>query len=88
MDKKEQVEHSEPRGIIQSNKSSFATLYRLVDLVVLSTLYYATFVYLDIGIRPFDSVTLLMSIIIFSVSAETLDLYRSGVHSLAELCFK
>ena len=77
MDKKEQVEHSEPRGIIQSNKSSFATLYRLVDLVVLSTLYYATFVYLDIGIRSFDSVTLLMSIIIFSVSAETLDLYRS-----------
>lgn len=64
-------------GIIQSNKSSFATLYRLVDLVALTVLYYSAFVYREAQITPFASLTLLVGIIIFNISAEALDLYRS-----------
>ncbi|WP_371194954.1 undecaprenyl-phosphate glucose phosphotransferase [Glaciecola sp. SC05] len=78
MDKKQRIDNPSNRGgIIQSNKSSFASLYRLVDLIVLSTLYYMAFIYREIEINSFTSLTLLVGIIIFNISAETLDLYRS-----------
>lgn len=44
---------------------------------MLTTLYYMAFLYRDIEINPFTSLTLLVGIIVYNISAEALDLYRS-----------
>ncbi|GLR72868.1 undecaprenyl-phosphate glucose phosphotransferase [Agaribacter marinus] len=64
-------------GIIQSNKSSFATLYRLTDLVSITLIYYFLLFNNGFPIKPDTSIMLLVGIIIFNIFAEALDLYRS-----------
>ncbi|WP_250884297.1 undecaprenyl-phosphate glucose phosphotransferase [Glaciecola sp. XM2] len=64
-------------GIIQSNKSSFSTLYRLVDLVILTLLYFSVLYFKDIAIEPANTILLLLGIITFNICAEGLDVYRS-----------
>jgi putative colanic acid biosynthesis UDP-glucose lipid carrier transferase len=77
MANRQQVDKSKRGGIIQSNKSSFATLYRLTDLITLTVLYYAIYVYYGVEISPLSSLALLVGIILFNICAEGLDLYRS-----------
>jgi putative colanic acid biosynthesis UDP-glucose lipid carrier transferase len=74
---KQRIDQSKRGGIIQSNKSSFSTLYRLVDLVILTILYYLVLSYKHVDIQASTSILLLLGIITFNLSAEGLDLYRS-----------
>ncbi len=64
-------------GIIQSNKSSFSTIYRLVDLVVITMLYFSILIFRKVDIEPSSMILLFVGIIGFNVTAEGLDLYRS-----------
>jgi putative colanic acid biosynthesis UDP-glucose lipid carrier transferase len=64
-------------GIIQSNKSSFSTLYRLVDLVTIALLYFLILIFRRVDIEPSSMILLFVGIIGFNVTAEGLDLYRS-----------
>ena len=75
--KKQKANKSRGGGIIQSNKSSFSTLYRLVDMVTITTLYFLVLLNRDIDIKPDNLVLLLVGIISFNLVAEALDLYRS-----------
>lgn len=74
---KQRIDQSKRGGIIQSNKSSFSTLYRLVDLVILTILYFMVLSYKLVDIQASTSILLLLGIITFNISAEGLDLYRS-----------
>ena len=65
------------RGIIQSNKSSFSTLYRLVDVIVISTAFFTILRLLDENIGPEVMSILFVNIICYNLCAEALDLYRS-----------
>ncbi|GAC29203.1 undecaprenyl-phosphate glucose phosphotransferase [Brumicola pallidula] len=64
-------------GVIQSNKSSFSTLYRLVDLVTIALLYFLILIFRRVDIEPSSMILLFVGIIGFNVTAEGLDLYRS-----------
>lgn len=74
---KEQVNRDNRKGIIQSNKSSFATLYRLTDAVVIITIFYLCALFIELPIELANSVILFIGLIIYLLSAEALDLYRS-----------
>ncbi len=74
---KEQVSGENRKGIIQSNKSSFATLYRLTDAVVMISIFYWCAVFIDLPIQLSNSVLLFIGLILYLLSAEALDLYRS-----------
>jgi putative colanic acid biosynthesis UDP-glucose lipid carrier transferase len=64
-------------GIIQSHKSSFSTVYRIVDLVVITLLYFLILISRNVDIEPSSIILLFVGIIGFNVTAEGLDLYRS-----------
>ncbi|MGB3725853.1 MAG: undecaprenyl-phosphate glucose phosphotransferase [Glaciecola sp.] len=64
-------------GIIQSNKSSFATLYRLADLVTITVIYFLLLTSRGYALEAPVMLTLLVSILAYNVTAEGLDLYRS-----------
>lgn len=74
---KEQVNRDNRKGIIQSNRSSFATLYRLTDAVVIITIFYLCAIFIELPIELANSVILFIGLIIYLLSAEALDLYRS-----------
>jgi putative colanic acid biosynthesis UDP-glucose lipid carrier transferase len=71
------MENAKRGGIIQSNKSSFATIYRLLDLVSVTLLYFLVLYRQSVAIESHHSILLFVGIITFNVSAEALDLYRS-----------
>lgn len=75
--RKEQANKGRTGGIIQSHKSSFSTLYRLVDLVVIAVLYFLILFTRQVSIDPSSTVLLFVGIIGFNVTAEAVDLYRS-----------
>jgi putative colanic acid biosynthesis UDP-glucose lipid carrier transferase len=75
--RKEQTNRTKRSGIIQSNKSSFSTLYRLVDLVTITVLYFLILNARKVDIEPSSMILLFVGIIMFNVTAEGLDLYRS-----------
>lgn len=77
MKKPEKTGRRRGAGIIQSNKSSFSTLYRLVDLVTIALLYFLILLVRRVDIEPSSMVLLFIGIIGFNVTAEGLDLYRS-----------
>ncbi|MGB3724226.1 MAG: undecaprenyl-phosphate glucose phosphotransferase [Glaciecola sp.] len=64
-------------GIIQSNKSSFATLYRLADLLTITVIYFLLLTSRGFELEAPVMLTLLVSILVYNVTAEGLDLYRS-----------
>lgn len=74
---KSKVNKQNRDGIIQSNKSSFATLYRLADILTISMIYFLVLSARDITINQSAILTLLVGIIGFNILAEGLDLYRS-----------
>lgn len=64
-------------GIVQSHKSSFATLYRMVDLVCLALLYFLTLIAHNYPVDVSTMPLLFIATISFMLVAEALDLYRS-----------
>lgn len=77
MQNKSKVDKKNRRGIIQSNKSSFSTLYRLADLFTITLIYFFVLSSSNIVIEQAAMLTLLISIVGFNIVAEGLDLYRS-----------
>ena len=77
MAKKSKVNQNNRGGIIQSNKSSFATLYRLADLVTITLIFFLVLTFRNIPIQESLLLPLLVSIVSFNIIAEGLDLYRS-----------
>lgn len=77
MSKKEKLNQSSNPGIIQSNQSSFSTLYRLVDLVTVTMIYFLVLSAMSIDIAASSLILLFISIISFMLFAEAFDLYRS-----------
>ena len=75
--KKSKVDKKNRNGIIQSNKSSFSTLYRLADLLTISFIYFSILTIRNIPIDQTVLIPLLVSILSFNLTAEALDLYRS-----------
>ncbi len=65
------------KGIIQSHKSSFSTLYRLIDLVVVTCLYYAILIVNGIELKADALVTLFVFSLSYMLFAEAMDIYRS-----------
>jgi len=75
--KKEKGNKAREGGIIQSNRSSFSTLYRLVDMVTITALYFLVLTSRGVELHPETLVMLLVGIIGFNLTAEAVDLYRS-----------
>lgn len=75
--RKQQMHNGRKGGIVQSHKSSFSTLYRLVDLVCVTFIYFSVLFLRDIAIEPNSMVLLFVSIVSFMLIAEAVDLYRS-----------
>lgn len=65
------------KGIIQSNKSSFSTLYRLVDVILISVGFYAVLTLFNREVNTDVLVLLFVYIITYNLCAEALDIYRS-----------
>ncbi len=77
MARKSKVNQKNRGGIIQSNKSSFATLYRLADLVTITFIYFTVLTSRNIILDQAVFIPLLLNILSFYIVAEALDLYRS-----------
>jgi putative colanic acid biosynthesis UDP-glucose lipid carrier transferase len=75
--RKQKMHNARKGGIVQSHKSSFSTLYRLVDLVCITFIYFSVLFLRDITIEPNSMVLLFVSIVAFMLIAEAVDLYRS-----------
>lgn len=75
--RKEKANRTRTAGIIQSHKSSFSTMYRLVDLIVITALYFFILHARHVNLEPSSLILLLVGLIGFNVTAEGLDLYRS-----------
>ncbi len=74
---KAKVNKDRQGGIIQSNQSSFSTLYRLVDMITITVIYFSIFWMLGMKIDSTGMLIVLISNIFFMLLAEALDLYRS-----------
>ena len=75
--KKQRVNNSRKDNIVQTNKSSFSTLYRLVDLSCIAFIYFALLWWRNIPVHPNSVALFFVSIISFMLIAESVDLYRS-----------
>ena len=67
-------EHSGSTGRYQS---SFSTVYRLVDLSLITVCFYIAAFYYNIVLNTTGLLLLFVSVVSYQVSAEALDLYRS-----------
>ncbi|WP_438864506.1 undecaprenyl-phosphate glucose phosphotransferase [Neptunicella sp.] len=76
------------KGIIQANQSSFSTLYRLVDLLVVTMMYFFVLFANGIGLGASSLLLLFVSIISYMLCAEALDIYRSWRTSSSILMLK
>jgi putative colanic acid biosysnthesis UDP-glucose lipid carrier transferase len=64
-------------GLLVRNQSGFSTLYRMVDLSIISILYYLSSSFYNV---PFGNLSVLLPlvyVIFFQLSAEAIELYRS-----------
>lgn len=64
-------------GFVVRNQSGFSTVYRLIDLSIVTILYYLSSFYYGVGITNLGLVLLFTFIISFQLVAEAIDLYRS-----------
>ncbi|GAB5379922.1 MAG: undecaprenyl-phosphate glucose phosphotransferase [Aliiglaciecola sp.] len=71
------INNNRKGGIVQSNTSSFSTLYRLVDLTCITVIYFALMYVQSIQIGPDAIAMLFLAITSFLLLAEAADLYRS-----------
>ncbi|MBN7824704.1 undecaprenyl-phosphate glucose phosphotransferase [Bowmanella dokdonensis] len=71
------IRTNKSKGIIQSYQSGFSTAYRLVDLVLISLLYFSLLYLQQLDINSRSLIPLFVCIVGYMVSAEALDLYRS-----------
>lgn len=74
---KNKLNQPRQKGILQSNKSSFSTLYRLTDVLGLVAIYFLVLTARNINYEQSMLAVLMISILTFNLSAEALDLYRS-----------
>jgi putative colanic acid biosynthesis UDP-glucose lipid carrier transferase len=65
------------KGIIQNNRSSFSTLYRLVDMLLITAVFFTLLTILDVEIGAEAMGLLFVNIVSYNLCAEALDLYRS-----------
>lgn len=71
------IQRRTSKGIIQTHQSSFSTLYRLVDMVLVTVLYFSVLFGQNAVISSTSMVALFVSIISFMLTAEAMELYRS-----------
>ncbi|WP_137167947.1 undecaprenyl-phosphate glucose phosphotransferase [Salinimonas lutimaris] len=64
-------------GITGHYQSSFSTLYRLIDLSVITVCFYAAVFYHDLTITTTGMILLFINVVSFQMAAEAMDLYRS-----------
>ena len=64
-------------GLVVRNRSGFSTLYRLIDLSLVTFFYYACAAYFGSVIDSTSLILLLVNVISFQISAEGVELYRS-----------
>lgn len=77
MPKKSKVDKKNRGGIIQSNKSSFATLYRLADILTITFIFALVLSFRGIELQEALLLPLLINILSYNMIAEGIDLYRS-----------
>ncbi|MBT1065580.1 undecaprenyl-phosphate glucose phosphotransferase [Bowmanella sp. Y26] len=65
------------QGFIQSHQNSFATAYRLVDLLLISLSYAGFLFYWQLPLNSTYVVLLLVNVVIYMICAEAMDIYRS-----------
>ena len=65
------------KRIIQSNKSSYSTLYRLLDVILITSIFFFVLAILGQKIIPEVMGLLFVNIVSYYLCAEALDLYRS-----------
>lgn len=71
------VESSTNSGLAVRNQSGFSTIYRLIDLSLVTMLYYASAAYYGTQIDATSLILLFINVICFQISAEGVELYRS-----------
>lgn len=76
------------KGIIQTHQSSFSTLYRLVDMILITLVYLTVLVGQKVPIEANTMLVVSVGIISYLLSAEGLELYRSWRTSPTSLMMK
>lgn len=71
------VDSSANGGLVVRNKSGFSTLYRLIDLSLVTLLYYSCAAHFESTLDPTSLILLFVNVICFQISAEGVELYRS-----------
>ena len=71
------VDSSASDGLVVRNKSGFSTIYRLIDLSLVTLLYYSCAAYFESTIDQTSLILLFVNVICFQISAEGVELYRS-----------
>jgi len=74
---KSKIDKKNRGGIIQSNKSSFATLYRLADIFTITFIFALVLSSRNIELKEALLLPLLVIILSYNMIAEGIDLYRS-----------
>ncbi|WP_269519992.1 undecaprenyl-phosphate glucose phosphotransferase [Alteromonas sp. BMJM2] len=75
--KSHSMEPSGNAGLIVRNQSGFSTFYRIVDLAIVTMLYYASAMYFGSTIDAASLLLLFINVVCFQISAEGVELYRS-----------
>ena len=71
------VEPNTNGGLVVRNQSGFSTIYRLIDLSLVTILYYSSAAYYGTQIDTTSLILLFINVICFQISAEGVELYRS-----------
>jgi putative colanic acid biosynthesis UDP-glucose lipid carrier transferase len=71
------MESSGSGGLVVRNQSGFSTFYRLIDLSLVTMLYYASASFFGTAIDSTSLLLLFINVVCFQVSAEGVELYRS-----------
>ncbi len=71
------VESNTNGGLVVRNQSGFSTIYRLIDLSLVTILYYSAAAYYGTQIDTTSLILLFVNVICFQISAEGVELYRS-----------
>jgi putative colanic acid biosynthesis UDP-glucose lipid carrier transferase len=85
---KENLSDARRGEIIHSSQSGFSFMYRLVDMTVLTLLYFSALLINEININLPGMQLLLINIIVYNFSAEAMDLYRSWRTSSSAMMLK
>ncbi|MCW8090408.1 undecaprenyl-phosphate glucose phosphotransferase [Alteromonas ponticola] len=65
------------KGVKGYYQSSFSTLYRLIDLSLITFCFYLAMFYYDLGVSTTALILLFVNVVTFQLTAEGFDLYRS-----------